>query len=173
VSGILGTERIALNDNLLKECSLAEIESVMGHEMGHYVLGHITIGFLFFFILIAAGFAFLKWAFDWAVKRKGQAWDIKGIDDTAGLPLVVLIVSVFFFLLTPVTNSFSRMQEVQADLFGLNVSRQPDGHSEVELKVGKYRKMDPGSVEELLFFDHPATRKRIRMAMQWKAQNLP
>lgn len=35
VSGFLGTERISLNDNLLKRCSLGEIESVTGHEIGH------------------------------------------------------------------------------------------------------------------------------------------
>ena len=40
VSGILGTTRIALNDNLLKQCTVPEIRAVMAHEMGHYVLNH-------------------------------------------------------------------------------------------------------------------------------------
>ena len=172
VSGLFGTERISLNDNLLNKCSLAEIESVMGHEMGHYVLNHTYYYFLFFFILIAAGFAFLRWSFNWVVQRKGAAWDIRGVGDSAGLPLFVLILSLYLFLLTPVTNSFSRMQEVEADLFGLNVSRQPDGCAEAVLKTGEYRKLDPGSVEEALFFDHPSGSRRIRMAMQWKAENL-
>lgn len=173
VSGFLGTERISLNDNLLNSCSLAEIESVMGHEMGHYVLNHMYYYFLFFFILIAAGFAFLRGSFHWVVQRKGAAWDLRGVGDTAGLPLFVLLLSLYFFLLTPVTNSFSRMQEVEADLFGMNVSRQPDGYAEAVLKTGEYRKLDPGSVEEALFFDHPSGSRRIRMAMQWKAENLP
>jgi STE24 endopeptidase len=172
VSGLWGTERISLNDNLLNRCSLAEIKSVMGHEMGHYVMNHVQKSFLFFFIVIAAGFAFLKWSFNWVVKRKGKAWDIRGVGDTAGLPLFVLLISVYFFLLTPITNSFIRTQESEADLFGLNVSRQPDGHAEVELKVGEYRKLDPGPIEEIFFFDHPSSRKRIKMAMRWKVENM-
>ena len=46
VTGFLGTQRIALNDNLLNRCSLPEIESVMAHEMGHYVLNHVFTGLL-------------------------------------------------------------------------------------------------------------------------------
>src|SRR5205807_9237593 len=40
VSGLLGTTRVALNDNLLKQCTLPELRAVMAHEMGHYVLNH-------------------------------------------------------------------------------------------------------------------------------------
>ncbi|HXS07344.1 MAG TPA: M48 family metalloprotease, partial [Rhizomicrobium sp.] len=41
VSGFLGTTRITLNDNLLKQGSPDEVLAVLGHEMGHYVMGHI------------------------------------------------------------------------------------------------------------------------------------
>ncbi len=76
------------------------------------------------------------------------------------------------FLLTPVTNSFTRMQEAEADIFGLNASREPDGFAEAALKLGEYRKMQPGPLEEWIFFDHPSGATRIRTAMQWKAENL-
>ncbi len=70
------------------------------------------------------------------------------------------------------TKALIRSQEAEADLFGLNASRQPDGFATVALKLGEYRKLDPGPLEELLFFDHPSGRSRILMAMRWKAEHL-
>ncbi len=172
VSGLLGTERISLNDNLLKRCTLPEIEAVMGHEIGHYVMHHVYKGALFFSVLIVVGFAFLRWAFEKAVAWKGSAWGVRGIDDPAGLPLVAFLLSVYFFILTPVVNTQIRTMEAEADLFGLNAARQPDGEAQVDLKLGEYRKLDPGPVEEFIFFDHPSGRSRILMAMRWKAEHL-
>lgn len=172
VSGFLGTERITLNDNLLRRCSLAEIEAVMGHEMGHYVLHHIYNGLLFFGALIVLGFAYLRSASQWALRRWGERWGLRGFDDVAALPLLALLISLFFFVLTPITNTYIRTQEYEADIFGLNASHQPDGEAEVDLKLGEYRKLDPGPVEEFIFFDHPSGRTRIRAAMRWKAEHL-
>jgi STE24 endopeptidase len=171
VSGFLGTERISLNDNLLRRCSLPEIEATMGHEMGHYVLHHVYKATLFFAVVIVIGFALVRWAFDWVVARRGAAWGVTGAADLAGLPLLTLLVSIYFFLLTPILNTYSRTEEAEADLFGINASRQPDGEAQVDLKLGEYRKLDPGPVEEFVFFDHPSGRSRILMAMRWKAAN--
>lgn len=172
VSGMLGTERIALNDNLLNRSSLAEIEAVMAHEMGHYVLNHVWKMILQFGLLLAVGFAFVRWSFGKAVERWGERWGVSGIADPAGLPLLVLLFSVFFFVATPVVNTIIRVQEVEADIFGLNAARQPDGFAEAALKLGEYRKMSPGPLEEAIFFDHPSGRSRISMAMRWKAENV-
>jgi STE24 endopeptidase len=173
VAGFLGTQRIALNDNLLKRCSLPEIETVMAHEMGHYVLNHVFELLLQFGLLIVAGFAFVRWAFDRAAARWGPRWAIGGIADIAGLPLLALLLSAFFFVLTPLTNTIIRTQEVEADIFALNAARQPDGEAEVALKLGEYRKLSPGALEEFLLYDHPSGYSRILMAMRWKAENLP
>jgi STE24 endopeptidase len=81
-------------------------------------------------------------------------------------------VTIFGFALTPIANTFIRTNEAEADIFGLNAARQPDGFAEVALKLSEYRKLDPGPVEEFLFFDHPSGRARIHMAMQWKAEHL-
>ena len=170
VSGLFGTERITLNDNLLRRCTLPEIEAVMGHEIGHYVLNHLAKGMVFGGISIVIGFAFVRALFERAQRRWGARWDVSGVGDVAGLPLLVLLASLYSFLLTPVSNTIVRVQETEADLFGLNVSRQPDGEAEVALKLGEYRKLDPGPLEELVFFDHPSGRARILAAMRWKAE---
>jgi STE24 endopeptidase len=172
VSGLAGTMRIALNDNLLRRASPAALQMVMGHEMGHYVLHHVEKSLLYALVVLVAGFAFLRWGFDRAVRRWGILWGVQGIGDTAGLPLLVALFSIFFFVLTPINNSFVRVQEAEADLFGLNASHQPDGQAEAALMLAEYRKMSPGPVEEWIFYDHPSGRNRIWTAMRWKAEHL-
>jgi STE24 endopeptidase len=173
VSGLLGTTRIALNDNLLKQCTLREIRMVMAHEMGHYVLNHGAKLLTYFGVFVLIGFALSRSLFDAAVKRWGEKWGVRGIADPAGLPLLVLIFSTLLFIATPFVNTVTRVAEREADAFGLNTSREPDGMAEVALKLGTYRKLDPTPLEEFIFFDHPSGRARIRMAMDWKAANLP
>ncbi|HEY5913030.1 MAG TPA: M48 family metallopeptidase [Verrucomicrobiae bacterium] len=172
VSGFLGTMRITLNDNLLKRCSLPEIEAVMAHEIGHYVLNHVFKSLLFFGVVIVVGFILLRWSVTRLLAFFGPRWGVTGITDLAVVPLVVFLLSAYFFVLTPFTNSFVRMQEMEADIFGLNAARQPDGFAEAALKLGEYRKMQPGPFEEWFFFDHPSGATRIRTAMQWKGANL-
>ena len=172
VSGFLGTERITLNDNLLNRATLPEIEAVMGHEMGHYVLNHVYKTILFFGVLVVAVFALMYRLSAWALARWGDAWRVRGVDDPAGLPLLALLLMLILFVLTPVTNSWVRTQEYEADIFGLNAARQPDGMAAVSLKLGDYRKLAPGRLEEIVFFDHPSGRTRIFSAMRWKAEHL-
>ncbi len=171
VSGFLGTTRIALNDNLLKQCTLPEIRHVMGHEMGHYVLNHTGKLIMLFGTFIFISFAAAKASFGYAVRRWGARWGVRGIGDPAGLPLLMLIISTALFLLAPAITTTTRMMESEADAFALKSAREPDGAARVASKLGAYRKLDPGPVEEFLFFDHPSGRARIRMAMDWKAAN--
>jgi STE24 endopeptidase len=172
VSGFGKTMRITLNDNLLRRGSPEEIQSVMGHEMGHYVLNHIYKDMLFIFVVIVAFFAFLRWGLTWSLARWGAQWRIQGIGDAAVLPLVFFLGTLFFFVLTPIQNTQTRTTEHEADMFGLNASRLPDGFAQAAIHLGEYRKMSPGPVEEWIFFDHPSGRDRIYAAMRWKAENL-
>jgi STE24 endopeptidase len=172
VSGFANTMRITLNDNLLRRGSPEEIQAVMGHEMGHYVMNHVNKLITFFSIIIVLAFVCLHWGLSWTLQRWGEKWQIRGVGDTAVLPLVVLLAAVFGFVLTPVFNTIIRTQEHEADMYGLNTSRQPDGFAQAAIHLGEYRKMNPGPTEEWLFFDHPSGRNRIYDAMRWKAENL-
>ena len=173
VSGILGTTRIALNDNLLKQCTVPEIRAVMAHEMGHYVLNHGAKLLTYLGIFVLVGFALTGILFDAAVRRWGDKWGVRSIADPAGLPLLALIFSTLLFLATPLLNTVVRVTEREADAFGINTAREPDGMAEAALKLGAYRKLNPTPLEEFIFYDHPSGRSRIRMAMDWKAANLP
>ncbi|MCE1204905.1 MAG: M48 family metallopeptidase [Holophagaceae bacterium] len=171
VSGFAGTMRITLNDNLIRRGAPEEIQAVMGHEMGHYVLNHIAKLLLFMLVVIVSMFALLRWALDRALARWGGAWGIRGVADPAVLPLVVLVASSFFFVLTPVMNTYIRVQEHEADLYGVAASRQPDGFALAAIHLAEYRKMSPTPLEEFLFYDHPSGYNRIHRAMEWKAEN--
>ena len=172
VSGMFGTTRISLNDNLLKRSSPEEIKAVLGHEMGHYVLNHIYKGIVFFGVIIVIGFAFVRWGFGWAQQRWGERWQLRDVGDVAGLPLIAALFAIFMFFMTPVNNTITRSMEAEADAFGLNAARQPDGFAHVAVQLSEYRKMHPGPVEEFLFFDHPSGWQRIHRAMVWKAEHL-
>lgn len=172
VSGMFGTTRISLNDNLLKRSSPEEIKAVLGHEMGHYVLNHIYKGIVFFGVIIVIGFAFVRWGFGWAQRRWGERWQLRDVGDVAGLPLIAALFAIFMFFMTPVNNTITRSMEAEADAFGLNAARQPDGFAHVAVQLSEYRKMHPGPVEEFLFFDHPSGWQRIHRAMVWKAEHL-
>ena len=173
VSGLAGTTRIALNDNLLNQCTLPEIREVMAHEMGHYVLNHGAKGTAFLSIFIFIGFGLAAIIFNRVIEKRGSAWGVTGIADPAGFPLLMLIFATYGFVLTPISNTIGRNIEREADAFAINAAREPDAAATVALKLGKYRKLEPGPLEEFIFFDHPSGRSRIRMAMDWKAAQLP
>jgi STE24 endopeptidase len=143
----------------------------MGHEMGHYVLNHILKDVFFTSVVIVLSMAYLFWSVQWSIKRYPQ-WGIRSPSDPAVIPLATLLVSILFFVLTPVLNTQVRMQEKEADMFGINASRQPDGFAQAAIHLGEYRKMRPGTWEERIFFDHPSGYDRIHSAMVWKGQNL-
>lgn len=171
VPGVMGTARIALTDNLLKQ-KPDEVLAVMGHEMGHYVMGHTIRQLLLTGLVTLAGFAFVHWAFQIACDIFGGQWQVRKASDVAGLPLLAALSAIYFFLATPVTNSIARTAEAQADIFGLNAVRKPDAFANVILKLSATRKLEAGALEETVFFDHPSGRTRIERALRWKKEHI-
>lgn len=170
VSGVFGTTRISLNDNLLYRTSMEEIEAVMAHEMGHYVLNHVIKLTICFGLVIAFGFAFVAWGFNLALSRWGESWDVRNVGDTAGVPLFGALLSIFFFFTMPITNGIVRVHEAEADNYGINVSGQPDGFARVAMRLSEYRKIHPGSLERIIFYDHPSGHDRVYRSMLWKSE---
>ncbi len=172
VSGLGPTIRISLNDNLLNRTTPAETAAVMGHELGHYVLGHIGKSIVAFFVIFLVVFYLAYLAVPAIIRRYSVKWGVRDVSDPAAIPIFFIVLAIIGVFLTPVTNTLIRLQESQADAFGLNTAREPDGFAKVALALSEYRKIEPGPVEEFVFFDHPSGKTRIRMAMAWKAAHL-
>jgi STE24 endopeptidase len=172
VSGLGSTIRVSLNDNLLRRCTPAEVQAVMGHELGHYVLNHIVKMLVFFIVLLGLGLGLVDWAAGRLLARYGPQWGIAELADVGSLPLLVALFSVASLLATPITNTIVRTNEQEADMFGLNAARQPDGFATIAMKLSEYRKIAPSALEEVVFFDHPSGRTRVQSAMRWKAEHL-
>ena len=173
VSGLGPTIRISLNDNLLKRTSEDEVVAVMGHEMGHYKMGHIWIGLAFYVVLIGFGLFLTSRIAPWLIRRYGARWGVRDLADPASLPVLGICLTVYFFLATPLINTMTRIDESQADAFGLDVAQQPDGFATSAMRLSEYRKIEPGPLEEALFFDHPSGATRVRMSMAWKKAHVP
>lgn len=173
VSGIGPTIRISLNDNLLNRSTDAEIAAVMGHEMGHYVLNHVWWGMLFMACLAAAALFMVSRLAPRLIARYGAAWGVRDVADPASLPVLGILFALFGLLATPLTNTMVRVDESQADAFGLDAAQEPDGFASVAMKLSEYRKIEPSPIEEFLFFDHPSGATRVRMSMQWKQDHVP
>lgn len=172
VSGLGPTIRISLNDNLLEQGTPAEVRAVMGHELGHYVLNQVFSLLLGFGLIILGAYFAVAKLVPAMLRRWGGRWGVERIEDPAAVPAAFIVISLYFLLATPFTNSLTRIYEQEADIFGLNVARAPDGFAKVAMKLSTYRKIEPSYWEEVIFFDHPSGRTRVETAMRWKAEHI-
>lgn len=169
VSGVFGSARIAISDVAMKQASLEEVKAVTGHEIGHYVLGHVwRIVFLF------AGLAMV--GFFLADRMFGRVASLFGsqaqVSDPEGLPILLFIVSVLGLLAQPVLNSVTRIGESEADAYSLRTVNLPDALAGALVKTAEYRYPRPSAFEEIAFYSHPSVERRVRRAMDWKAEQL-
>jgi STE24 endopeptidase len=172
VSGFAGLARINLNDNLLNKTSLPEIRAVMGHEMGHYVLNHSFKLAIYLTLLYGVAFAILHAVLDRVLARRGASLGLRDRADPAALPLTAAILAVVLFALMPARNTVIRSVEAEADAFGLNAAREPEGFAMSAMRLSTYRKVKPGPLEEFVFYDHPSGYERVRRSMLWRKENL-
>jgi STE24 endopeptidase len=166
VAGLGGSARIAISDVAFKGASLDEVRAVTGHEIGHYVLGHVWRGVIVISAL-AVLFFFLA---DRLHPRFARAFGSRAeLADPVGLPVLLFIVTVFGLLAQPVMNTLSRVDETEADMYSLKTVNLPDALASALVKTAEYRNPRPGALQEIAFYTHPSVERRVRRAMEWKA----
>lgn len=170
VSGFGATTRISLADTLLERGSPEAVRAVMAHEIGHYVLGHVYSGLIMNTLLILFMFAAVHFGFRAVVKN--ERWGVRDIADPAGLPVILILLAVIGLVTAPLQRNLTRFNEQQADMFGLNAAREPDGFAEAAILLSEYRKMEPAPFEEWWFYTHPSGWNRVHNAMVWKAHEI-
>jgi len=169
VTGLLGTSRIVLWDTLLREMAPGEIESVLAHEIGHYVRRDVWKGVATAIVVIGVCLLFVRLAAPPLVRRLPRL-GYESIRDVASLPLLALLFLVAVFLLTPATSAISRHIERQADLFSLQATQDPTAAISSFQKLAAANLTHPNPPRFIVFwlFDHPPMRERIEMAEAYR-----
>jgi len=121
VTGIGASKRVVIWDTTIQKTSTDEALFILGHELGHYVLGHVTIGFFFFAVSLLLALYVMYRALHWSLHRWGAQWKIRGPEDWAAIAVLLLWLEILSFISSPIANGFSRMQEHAADVYGLEV----------------------------------------------------
>ncbi len=167
VTGIGSSARIVLWDTTLQRMPEDQIVAIVGHEMGHYVLKHIYWGFAMSVGGLLILLPLAKLCYEAVVRRFGTAWGINGPGDYAGVPVLLLIVSLFSFLLAPITNGVSREIEHQADDYGLSVTGNRPAMARAFVSLSEQNLSDPNPPAFIKFwlFTHPPLSERIDFAL--------
>ncbi|MBB5711816.1 M48 family metalloprotease [Sphingomonas xinjiangensis] len=169
VTGVGGTARIALSDTVMRDpVDIPAIRAVVAHEIGHYKHHHLLILAGAVALLSCIGLIMAAFAFPTALRLLGGG-GVGGISDASGIPVLLAISAVFTLVTTPVVNTVMRLVERDADAYGLNLAREPDGAARALLATTSYRAPSPSRLEEVIFYDHPSIESRLRVAMEWKA----
>ena len=183
VSGFGASKRVVVWDNTIKKATIPQTLFVFGHEMGHYVLLHIPKELAIFagvlLVMLYVGFHFVLWA----LGRWGATWGIRGPDDLASLPALLLVLGILLFLGTPIFNTISRHFEHEADRYGLEVIHgivsdpgQTAAHYFQTSGEMNLADPDPSPFIKFWFLDHPSRKDRVDFVVNydpWKNGEQP
>ena len=178
VTGFSASKRVVVWDTTIQKMTAAETLYVFGHEMGHYVLNHVlrTVAFIAILLLVFlyVGFRYMHSL----VSKYGIGWDIRDVQDYASLPVLIFLFSLFSFIASPLISSYSRVQEHNADIYGLEVIHgivpEPQKAAAASFqKLGEVNLSDPEPPPFIKFwlYSHPPLNERlmfVRTYDPWK-----
>lgn len=174
VTGLGASKRVVVWDTIVARMSQPEILIVFGHEMGHYILGHIPLEMLFAAGQLLVALRVGYYAFRWLVRRYGDAWALRGPDDWASLPVLLLLELIFAVVCTPVSHAYVRNLEQEADQYALEVVHgivpdAPAVAAEAFQILGEVNLEEPSPswLVKVWFYDHPPVGDRIRFAYSY------
>ena len=166
VKGILQTKRIVLWDTLIRKLDEPELLVVMGHEMGHYALGHVVRSILLSSIVFFVGLFLVDWLGRWLVGRYRDRLGFDSLADVASVPLMIMLLEAAFLVLSPVGLAYSRYQEHEADRYALDLTRSNHaaGTAHVKLLTENLGNPRPGLFYKIFRASHPSAGERIDFA---------
>jgi STE24 endopeptidase len=170
VAGVFGSARIAISDVAFEGVPLAEVQAVTGHEIGHYVLGHVWRMVALVALLAVQAFFLVDRLFPRFARALGS--DAR-LAEPRGLPVLYAMVTLFGFLAQPLLNAVIRQGEWEADRYSLETVNLPDALASALVQTAEYRDPRPARWQEWLFYTHPSVERRVTEAMRWKAANPP
>jgi STE24 endopeptidase len=169
VSGMFRSSRISVDDTTLTERYFPSVKAVVAHEVGHYVEAHVFKMVLFSSLVATLGFGLVALMAPLFVGRFGGAWHITRFESHAGIAVLWLLFLAWGFASDPILDAYARVQEAQADAYALDLSRAPAGLAEFMIHDADIARLQPTTLDLLLFYDHPSDASRVRSAMLWRA----
>jgi Zn-dependent protease with chaperone function len=165
VTGFAGTHRIVLWDTLVDRLEDDEVLFVMGHEMGHYALGHVVTGILLASAVVLVALWGVHRTAGALFRRFGRRFGFSALAEPASLPLLALLINVFLLLAQPAALAWSRYQEREADRFALELTRdnRSCGGAFVKLQTENLSNPRPGRLYVALRASHPPIAARVDM----------
>jgi STE24 endopeptidase len=167
LTGLGSTRRIILGDTLIENFSADEIETVLAHELGHHV--HHDVPWLIGFgtLTTALGFFLVSLAMGWAI----DTFNLSSVADPAGLPALMILLSLYGLVTMPVQNAFSRWRERLADDFALDTTNKPQDFASAFTRLANQNlgEVEPEPWVVFLFYSHPPLNSRINKAENWKS----
>ncbi len=177
VTGLAASKRIVIWDTSIKKTKPEELLFIVGHEMGHYVLGHVMKGFAYFFALLFVALLLGYRLLQWMLARWGSPWGIHEQSDWAALGVLLLLLNIMSFFGEPIGNAISRMQEHAADAYGLQLiqgffpnANEVAAHSFQVLGEEDLDDPNPPKFIVLWLYSHPPLNDRLKFAHDFPNQ---
>lgn len=174
VTGLGASKRVVVWDNTAREMTIPQTLFVFGHEMGHYVMGHVWKGLLFTLVVMLIAYYMAARFGLWLVGRWGARWGIRGLDDYASLPALILVITIFSILTGPILSGYSRHLEHEADRYGLEVihgivpnANQVAAQSFQALGENSLDYPYPSRLEVFWLYDHPSIPERVQFVLHY------
>jgi Zn-dependent protease with chaperone function len=174
VTGLGASKRVVVWDNTIEKMAPEEVLFVVGHEMGHYALGHVLQGIAFGLLGMLVALYIAYRALEWLLAHSGRRWGVASQQDWAALAVLLLIFQAIGFLAEPVANGFSRMQEHAADVYGLEVihgiipnSNQTAAHAFQVMGESDLADPSPSRFITVWLFSHPPLADRLEFAQNY------
>jgi Zn-dependent protease with chaperone function len=169
VTGVGKTKRIVLWDTLLARLTPAQTKFVVGHEVGHYVLHHVWINIVISSLLTMFGLYGAYRTAGVLLARFGDRFGFSQLADPASMPLLMLLLSLFSFVITPAALALSRHHERAADRFGLELTRDPYAAATgfIALQQQNLAVPRPGPLYKIWRASHPPIGERVDAINAW------
>jgi STE24 endopeptidase len=171
VTGFGASKRVVVWDTTIQKLTTDETLFIFGHEAGHYVLGHVRNGCLFFAAVLLVALYLGYRGLHWGLNRWGKDWRVYGPEDWASVAVLLLLLQVMAFFAMPITSGFSRMQEHAADVFGLEVihglvpdSEEVAAHAFQVLGEIDLADPNPPALITIWLYSHPPLAERLVFA---------
>ena len=173
VNGLGHSKRVVLYDNLIDDLPRDQVLQVVAHELGHQHHHDLLRGLAWLAIVAPAGTLLAQRLAERLGRREGLGDPDRTAHGRPRFPRSPLAVALVSFGVGVASNVLSREVEASADVFSLDLTRNPAAHIQLErrLAISNISDPDPPRILQLLFGTHPTTRERIGIGEAWAREH--